>query len=160
MVQLRDGREWIGSDLAHQRGEVAVEALAQHQSVAKRQADDEGLHDRASRWLDAEKAADVAAMPGRLANVAIVGDLAPLALAAPHLDVEGRPPVPVMGGGTLVAEPALASGEVVEPALGMEHGQGAFEVMGVLRLEMASDQGQKVGGHDRVPVLYSSSYKI
>src|SRR5947207_11628305 len=88
MVQTSERRDRVGADLADQRGEVVVETLAQHQAVAERQDDDEGLHDGPARRLDAEVTADVAAMPGRLADVAVVGDIAPLAVAAPHFDVE------------------------------------------------------------------------
>src|SRR6266446_1898902 len=98
--------------------------------------------------LGAEEAADVTAMPGRLADIDVVGGgVGPLVLAAPHLDVEGRPPLPIVGGRTFVAEPALAGGEVVELELRMERGERAFEVVGVLGLEMAADQGQQVGVH-------------
>jgi hypothetical protein len=58
-----------------------------------------------------------------------------------------------VGGRALVAEPALAGGDVVEPAVGMERGQGAVEILGVLGLEMAADQGHQVGVHVGVPVL-------
>ena len=100
------------------------------------------------------------AVPGRL-DIEIAGcGVGALALAEPHFNVEGRPPLPLMRRRALKAEPALSGGEIVEPALGMERGQRAGEVMGVLGLEVTADQGEQVGVHGRALVLCSSSYKV
>jgi hypothetical protein len=85
------------------------------------------------------------AVPGRLGDVELVGrHVRTLAGAAADLDIEGVPPLPVMVGSAGVAAPALAGGEVLEGAVGMERGQRAFEVVSVLGLEVPTDEGGKV----------------
>ena len=87
-------RDRIRADLAQQRGEVVVEALARHQPVAEGQDHDEGLHEGAAARREAEERPDMPAMPGRLGDVELVGrDVGALAGTATDLDVEGAPPL-------------------------------------------------------------------
>ena len=72
MLQPGQRRDRLGADLAQQRGEVVVEALAQHQPVLEGEDDDERLHDGAAGGRDAEEGADMPAVPGRLGDVAVV----------------------------------------------------------------------------------------
>jgi hypothetical protein len=48
VIQGDKRRDRVGANLAQQRGEVVVEALAQHQPVAEGQDHHEGLHDGAA----------------------------------------------------------------------------------------------------------------
>jgi len=62
MLQPGQGRDRLGADLAQERREVVVEALARHQAVLEREDDDDGLHDGAAAGCDADEGAD---MPAR-----------------------------------------------------------------------------------------------
>ena len=94
------------------------------------------------------------AMPGRFGDVELVGgDVGALAGTATDLDIEGAPPLAVMGGGTVVALPALAGGEVLELAVGMKRRQRAWQVVRVLRLEVAADESGEVGVHGGLLML-------
>ena len=148
MGQPAERGDRVGADLAQQRGEVVVEALARHQPVAECQDHHEGLHEGAAARRHTEERPDMLAVPGRFGNVEFVGgDIGPLAGAAADLDVEGVPPLPVMIGRTGVAAPALAGREVLERALGMERRQRAVEIVGILGLEVAADEACEVGIH-------------
>lgn len=52
-----------------------------------------------------------------------------------------------------MAAPALTGREILELAVGMERGQRAREVVGVLGLEMAADEIGEVGIHGAPVVL-------
>ncbi len=94
------------------------------------------------------------AMPRGFGNVELVGrDVGALTGTAPDLDIEGAPPLAVVGGGAVVALPALAGGEVLELALGMERRQRAGEVVRVLRFEVAANESGEVGIHGGRPML-------
>src|SRR5262249_35086986 len=89
----------IGSDLPQQRGEVVVEAFAEHQAVLEGQHHDEGLHDRPSGWLDPQEAADMSPMPGRFGHVGLIlGPAGALAWPALYRDIEGGPPLAIVAG--------------------------------------------------------------
>ena len=149
--QLRDR---VGADLAEERCEIVVEALARHQAVAKGQDDDERLDDLATARYEPEEGADMPAMPGRFGDVELVrSDVGALARPAPYLDIERAPPLPVVRGGAVVALPALTGCEVLEPALGMECRKGAGQVVCVLRLEVAADESGEFRSNGRQPVL-------
>ena len=131
-----------------------MESFARHQAVGESQDHDEGLDDGAAGGGEAEEGADVAAVPGRLGDVAALGPPGALAGAALDLDVEGGPPLPVVRGRTGMARPALAGGEVVEAAVGVERGQGTGEVLGILDREMAADEVGEVGVHGGSVVVF------
>ena len=115
-----------------------MKSFAHHETVPEAEDNDERLNDCAAGRLDAEEASDVPSMPGRLGHADIAGgpgrDLARLAL---YLDIEGSPPLPVMGGGAFVTMPCLTGREIVEAAFRMKGGQGRGEVLLVLCHQMA-----------------------
>ena len=96
---------------------------------------------------EAEEGADMAATPGRLADVAVVvgpgGDLARLAL---YRDVEGGPPLPVVRGGAVAAVPDLAGGVVLEAALGVQRGERRLAGSGRSRPRRGGARGRRVLG--------------
>ncbi|WIM13092.1 MAG: hypothetical protein OJF58_004058 [Enhydrobacter sp.] len=155
IVEPGESRNGIGPDLAQQRREVIMETLAGHQSVAEGYRDQKGLDDRPVRRGEAEETADMAAVPCRFGEVAvIVGPVAALAWAALDLDIEGGPPLPIVGGGACPAVPGLAGGEVVETAFGVKSGQRGLEVMGVLGRELATEQVSKGLVHGAVSSVF------
>src|SRR5882757_10837744 len=104
MLQPGQSRDRFGADLAQERGQVVLEALAQHQAIFEREDHDERLHDGATGGRDAEEGADMLAVPGRLGDVAVaVGPGRRLARPALYRDVEGGPPLAVVRGRAVVA---------------------------------------------------------
>jgi hypothetical protein len=83
----------------------------------------------------------MAAVPGRLGNVEAIGrPVGTLVGPALYLDVKRGPPLLVVRGHSVVAVPGPAGREIVEAALGVQGGERAGQVLGVLGLQMAADQ--------------------
>ena len=88
------------------------------------------------------------AAPGRLAEVAIAlgpgGDLPRFTL---YRDIEGGPPLPVVGRGAVAAMPDLAGRVVLEAALRVQRRQRRLQVLGVLCVDMAAYECRELWVH-------------
>src|SRR5258708_19435780 len=106
MLQPGQSRDRLGADLAQQRGQVVLEALAQHQAILEREDHDERLLDGATSGRDAEEGADMLAVPGCLGDVAVaVGPGRRLARPALYPALKAGPPLPVMRAPAAVPPP-------------------------------------------------------
>ena len=134
-------------ELAHERGEIVVEALLHEQPVAEFHEDREGQHKRPAGWRQPEEIADMAAGILRLGHVSPVVD--PVRTADRrtfHHIAESRPPLAVMAFCPGMAVKFLPDREVAENAVRMHGCQGGGHVMGIFGGQMAlQHQAVRVG---------------